>query len=110
MLGFAKKSICRAAMLLTVSIVAQGSALTPAAQAADMECYADWSVAAPIVQQEKLMSVEELTAAASGHLKGEIVKTTLCKADGGYVYRLVVRGKDGQLKPMTVDAKVPFTD
>lgn len=78
--------------------------------AADATCYADWSIAAPIVQQEGLMTVEQLSAQARTKLKGEIVKTTLCKEGGGYVFRLVVRGADGRLMPMTVDAKSAFGD
>lgn len=78
--------------------------------AADDTCYADWSVAAPIVRQENLMTVEQLAAAARSKLKGEIVKTTLCKENGNYVFRLVVRSASGQLSSMTVDAKDPFRD
>ena len=77
-------------------------------------CFADWSVAAPIVRQEGLMSVEQLTAAAHLKLKGDIVKATLCVAKGAaggrYEYRLVVRAADGRLTPLTVDAKHPFGD
>lgn len=99
------KLLCAAVMLFTPAI-----AWGPQAWAADTECYSDWSVAAPIVQAEGLMTVEDLSAAARKHMKGEIVKTTLCKENGGYVFRLVVRGADGRLKPMTVDAKTPFGD
>jgi uncharacterized membrane protein YkoI len=85
-------------------------AMAAGARAADVTCYSDWSVAAPIVQQEGLVTVEQLTAAARVKLKGDIVKTTLCKEKDGYVFRLVVRGADGRLNPVTVDAKKPFGD
>ena len=82
--------------------------LAPCAVAADATCYSDWSVAAVIVQQQGLMPVEKLTAAARNKLNGDILKTTLCTEKDGYVYRLVVRGPDGRLTPMTVDARNPF--
>ena len=93
-----------------IKVMCLGIALiiVPCAFAADTACYSDWSLAAPIVKQEGLTTVEELTAAARSKLKGDIVKTTLCKENGSYVYRLVVRGPNGQLTPMTVDAKNPF--
>jgi uncharacterized membrane protein YkoI len=70
-------------------------------------CINDWSQAAPIVRQEKLLTVEQLTAAARGRIEGDIVKTTLCQDDGNWVFRLIVRVK-GHLEMMTVDAKDPF--
>ncbi len=84
--------------------------MAPGAFAADAACYSDWSDAAPIVEKEGLATVEQLSSAARSKLKGDILKTTLCKQNGGYVYRLVVRGADGKLIPVTVDAKNPFTD
>lgn len=71
-------------------------------------CVADWSVAAPIVKEEGLVTVEELSKAASGRLSGDIVKATLCRENGIYVFRLVVKGVSGQLRTVTVDARRPF--
>jgi len=71
-------------------------------------CIADWSVAAPIVKKEGLVTVEQLSSLARSHLEGSIVKTTLCEEKGGYVFRLVVRGANGQLRSVTVDARTPF--
>lgn len=79
-----------------------------AAAAGDVACYADWSVAAPIVKQEGLATVEALTLAARAKLKGDILKTTLCRENGVYVYRVVLRGADGRLTQVTVNAKSPF--
>lgn len=84
-------------------------ALTMAAPTAfaDSRCINDWSEAAPIVRREGLYTVEKLTREASGNIKGNIIKTTLCQDDGTWVFRLIVRVK-GNLKVMTVDAKKPF--
>jgi hypothetical protein len=71
-------------------------------------CYADWSVAAPIVHREGLTTVEALSRLAASKLAGEIVKTTLCEDGGEFVYRLVVRAPDGKLANRTVNARAPF--
>jgi uncharacterized membrane protein YkoI len=96
-------------LLFISTVLALASPMTQG-WAADGGCIADWSEAAQIVQTEKLKTVEELTAAARTSLKGEILKTTLCKDDGDYVYRLVVRGPDGKLKTVIVNARAPFKD
>jgi hypothetical protein len=72
-------------------------------------CIADWSVAAPIVRKEGLVSVEELSTQIRAKLDASIVKTTLCQEKGGYAFRLVVRGAEGQLKSLILDARAPFS-
>jgi uncharacterized membrane protein YkoI len=84
------------------------SVLVLSAGAAEDNCFRDWSVAAPIVKQQGLVTVEQLTSAAPRQLKGDIVKTTLCQEQGEYVFRLVVKGANGQLRGVTVDARRPF--
>jgi hypothetical protein len=71
-------------------------------------CYADWSVAAPIVRKEGLATVEQLSAQARVRFAGDIVRTTLCEEQGGFVYRLVIRDHDGGYRNKTVDARLPF--
>jgi len=71
-------------------------------------CYADWSVAAPIVRKEGLTTVETLWKLAQSKIFGQIVKTTLCEEKGGFVYRLVVRDPTGRLVNRKVDARQPF--
>ncbi len=66
-------------------------------------CLADWGKAGEIVRQQGLQTVEQLTK-MPGVVAGEIVKATLCAEQGGYVYRLVVRDKAGQLKNVVVSA------
>lgn len=72
------------------------------------ECFADWSVASPIVKKEGLLSVEDLTPLVKRKMSGDVVKVTLCQDAGGWTYRLVVKDGSGNLKTMTVDAKNPF--
>lgn len=72
------------------------------------ECFADWSVASPIVKKEGLLSVEELTPLVKRRMNGDVVKVTLCQEGSGYVFRLVIKDGSGNLKTVTVDAKNPF--
>ncbi len=76
--------------------------------AAGAGCYADWSVAAPIVRKEGLATVETLARRAQAKISGDIVKTTLCEEKGGFVYRLLIRDAGGRLSNKTVDARAPF--
>ncbi len=79
---------------------------SPPAHAAG--CYSDWSEAAPIVHKEGLTTIETLAKSARGRLSGDIVKTTLCEENGGFVYRLLIREPAGRLVNRTVDARTPF--
>jgi hypothetical protein len=71
-------------------------------------CYADWSEAAPIVMKEGLTTIEVLAQSARTKISGDIVKTTLCEENGGFVYRLLIREPAGRLVNRTVDARLPF--
>ncbi|MGD9783904.1 MAG: PepSY domain-containing protein [Hyphomicrobiaceae bacterium] len=75
--------------------------------AADEACIDDWSRASRIVSKEGLVSVETLSAVAGPHLGGAIVRTTLCRAGERYVYRLLVRDRNGNLSKVSVDASGP---
>jgi uncharacterized membrane protein YkoI len=88
-------------VLLVAALLARGAM-------AEDACIADWSVAAPLVKKEGLVTVEELTSMARSRLEGAIVKATLCEMKGRYVFRLVVRSGNGQLKSLIVDARAPF--
>lgn len=70
-----------------------------------MHCFADWSAAATVVDEEKLVTVEDLSSQFSRLKLGEIVKTQLCREGGVYVYRLVVRAPNGRFKTTLYDAR-----
>ena len=76
---------------------------------ADEVCIEDWSTAVPVVKSEGLASVEAVTALARKRLKGDLVKVTLCILGQTYVYRLLMRGRDGRHTRVIVDAKRPFS-
>ncbi len=79
-----------------------------AAQAADDACFSDWAAASVLVKAEGLVTIEQLTKLAPSKLGGQIVRSTLCEAKTGYVYKLVVRTSAGQMKSIEVDARQPF--
>ena len=90
----------------TLAALALATGLTPApGPAVAADCLADWSTAAQVVKKENLLTVEQISAAEAGAIPGQIVKTTLCREQGGYVYRLVVREANGQLRNVVVDAQ-----
>ena len=91
------------AALLAAALPSQSSA------GEEQSCITDWSIAAPIVRKEGLVSVEELSAQIRERLKSSIVKTTLCQEKGAYAFRLVVRGAQGELKSLKLDAREPFS-
>jgi uncharacterized membrane protein YkoI len=72
-------------------------------------CIEDWSTAVPVVKSEGLASVEAVTVLARKRLKGSVVKVTLCMQGQTYVYRLLMRGRDGRHTRIIVDAKRPFS-
>lgn len=77
-------------------------------RAGAVNCYADWSVAAPIVRKQGLTTVETLWKLAQSKIFGEIVRTTLCEENGGFIYQLLVRDPNGRLVNKKVDARRPF--
>ena len=79
-----------------------------AVSAANDACFSDWSAASILVKAEGLVTIEQLTKLAPAKLGGEIVRSTLCEAKTGFVYKLVVRTTGGQMKSIEVDAKHPF--
>lgn len=85
-----------------VTLVAAGEAR------AGLECFTDWSEARAIVKKEGLVTVEALVRQAPSRLGGEVVRSTLCRNDAVFIYRLVIRDDGGTIKLVTVDAKDPF--
>lgn len=70
------------------------------------ECLDDWGMAGEIVRRENLITVEEVSKSLAADGVGQLVKTTLCKSETGYFYRLVIRSPTGQLRTTIMTAKV----
>jgi uncharacterized membrane protein YkoI len=84
------------------------AAVSAVPAAAQSTCYTDWSVARPIIRREGLATVERISELVEEREAGEIVKTTLCRERGRFVYRLMVRRPRGKLRTLVVDARRPF--
>ncbi len=72
--------------------------------AADAQCFTDWGKAADVVRQQGLLTVEELAKIFAKDIPGQIVRATLCQDGDDFIFKLVVRDKQGQLKNVVVDA------
>ncbi|MEL6298921.1 MAG: hypothetical protein AAFQ45_10165 [Pseudomonadota bacterium] len=101
--------IKRSPILAAIAVLAAAT-LTPAPASADsrFKCVKDWAAASQIVAREKLAGVASLSDAARAVGNDRIVKSTLCRVDGAFVYRVVLRDKRGRLKTETVNARKPF--
>lgn len=75
---------------------------------AQQTCIADWSEAGPIVRREGLATIESVGRLARDRASVQIVTSALCRAQDRYVYRLTVRGGEGTLRTLVVDARRPF--
>lgn len=93
--------------LATVASAAVVLAVVAGRASAESRCYGEWSDAAPIVAREKLRSAQDVQNKARDEMAGDVVRILLCEADGGFVYRLVLRRLDGRIGNLTVSAQPP---
>jgi uncharacterized membrane protein YkoI len=91
----------------TFPAAAQSTEPTQEARAvAVAKCWTDWSDAAVIVRRETLMPIERANKfARDKHPGAEVIKVTLCEEQGKFVYRLLLRERQGQLKTELLDAR-----
>ena len=75
---------------------------------AEGDCFADWSDAAPVVAQERLLAARDIQDMARRRQLGDLVRITLCRENARYVYRLIVRDGKGRLGNLKIDAKGPL--
>lgn len=89
-----------------VLVAVLAAALLPAHAAPDVTtaCIANWSDAAPIVAREKLMAAREIQLMSRRTLPGDVVNITLCRADAGYFYLLLLRDGKGRISSLKIDA------
>jgi hypothetical protein len=89
----------KAAAWVTAAVV------LPLGPASAVDCLTDWGMAGQIVRRNNLITVEEVSRSLAADGVGELVKTTLCRSDDGYFYRLVIRSPTGQLKTTVMNAE-----
>ena len=87
-----------------LAATAAAAALVSVSARAD-ECLNDWGMAGQIVRRENLITVEEVSKSLAADGLGQLVKTTLCRSEAGYFYRLVIRSPTGQLRTTVMTAK-----
>jgi hypothetical protein len=90
--------------LSAVAVFTAAAAMLPGLARAE-DCLNDWGMAGQIVRRENLMTVEEVSKSLAADGIGQLVKTTLCRSDTGYFYRLVIRMPTGQLRTTVMEAK-----
>lgn len=98
----------RLTSLVVAAAVALGGSASAAA-GAPVACYTSWSEASPVVAEQRLVAVAELSQMARKRLDGEIVRTQLCVENGRFIYKVVVRYANGAMRPHTLDARTPFS-
>lgn len=76
----------------------------------ELDCVEDWSKAGPIVREHSLVAPKTVLKLAKGKVPGKLLRMSLCSKKGQYVYRLLIYGKSGKLKNLTVDAEKPFKE
>jgi len=94
-------------LLLNLALLPSLGGPASAAAADSDRCY-NWTDAAPIVRQEKLVSARDMHDLARSKLEGELIRITLCEERGQFVYKLVVKNDGGRVRYLTVDARAPF--
>ncbi len=85
--------------------MAAAAVVLPAGVTLADDCLTDWGMAGQIVRQENLITVEEVSKSLAADGIGRLVKTTLCRSETGYFYRLVILSPTGQLKTTVMTAK-----
>lgn len=94
-----------AGLMSAVAVMAAAVMALPGSVCAE-DCLNDWGMAGQIVRRENLITVEEVSKSLAADGIGQLVKTTLCRSDSGYFYRLVIRSPTGELKTTVMTAKV----
>lgn len=86
-------------------IAVAAAVLLPCAASRADNCVTDWGMAGQIVRQQNLVTVEEMSRSLAADGIGKLVKTTLCRSEAGYFYRLVIKSPTGELRTTVMTAK-----
>lgn len=76
--------------------------------AATPPAYADcvpWKSAGAIISQNSLVPGNVIYQKVQSKTGGKVISATLCENGGKFVYKIVVLGKKGDVKNLTVDAR-----
>lgn len=76
--------------------------------AATLPAHADcvpWKSAGAIISQNSLVPGNVIYQKVQSKTGGKVISATLCENGGKFVYKIVVLGKKGDVKNLTVDAR-----
>jgi uncharacterized membrane protein YkoI len=95
--------ICRAIRRLAVAGLA-AVAMTAAVSPAHADCV-PWKSAGAIISQNSLVPGNVIYKKVQSKTGGKVISATLCENGNKFVYKIVVLGKKGDVKNLTVDAR-----
>ena len=95
--------ICQAIRRFAVAGLA-AVAMTAAVPPAHADCV-PWKSAGAIISQNSLVPGNVIYKKVQSKTGGKVISATLCENNGRFVYKMVVLGKKGDVKNLTVDAR-----
>jgi len=95
--------ICRAIRQLGIAMLA-AVMMTAAVPPAHAGCV-PWKSAGAIISQNSLVPGNVIYKKVQSKTGGKVISATLCENGGKFVYKIVVLGKKGDVKNLTVDAR-----
>jgi hypothetical protein len=95
--------ICRAIRRLAIAGLA-AVAMTAAAPPAHAGCV-PWKSAGAVISKNSLVPGNVIYQKVQAKTGGKVISATLCENGNNFVYKIVVLGKKGDVKNLTVDAR-----
>jgi len=93
------RPIRQAAIAVSIAVM-----LTAAVTPAQAGCV-PWKSAGAIISQNALVPGNVIYQKVQSKTGGKVISATLCENGGKFVYKIVVLGKKGDVKNLTVDAR-----
>ena len=94
---------CRAMRQTAIAALA-AVMMTAAVAPAHAGCL-PWKSAGAIISQNSLVPGNVIYQKVQSKTGGKVISATLCENGGKFVYKIVVLGKKGDVKNLTVDAR-----
>lgn len=95
--------VCRVMKRFTVAVSA-AVMLAAAAAPAEAGCV-PWKSAGALISKNSLISGSALYRMVQSKTGGKVISATLCESGGRFVYKVVVLGKKGDVRKLSVDAR-----
>lgn len=95
--------ICRTIRQIAIAVLA-AVMMTAAATPARAGCV-PWKSAGAVISQNSLVPGNVIYKRVQSKTGGKVISATLCENGNRFVYKIVVLGKKGDVKNLTVDAR-----